>query len=231
MRGFRVVVAGAFLGAIVISGCGSSSTSTSGTTVLASGCAEGSGITASATTQSYVMRLDIGPVEAMYTPAQVASQHPTDGEVMISGTMSPVGDSGATSGAAGSSTTDDMSGMAGMSGMSGSEGTNTSAHHLEAHICSKASGGPIQGANPAITVTPVAAPSTPQKVPIAVMQGVTSGVSDYHYGNNVLLAPGAAYTVVVALGGQSSTFHVTIPAAASTTTTTTPGGSPGMNGM
>jgi hypothetical protein len=203
MGGLKVAVVGAFVGAMALAGCGGGgSTATSGTTVLASGCATGSGITASTTTQSYVVRLDIGPLETMFTPAQAASQHPTDGEIMISGTMSPVGGS---------------DGMGDMPGMSGSDtsgtATNTSAHHLEAHICSKTSGTPIQGANPTITVTPAATPSTPQNVPIAVMEGVNAGVADYHYGNNVLLSPGGAYTVAVALNGQTATFHITIPAA------------------
>lgn len=215
MRGLKVAVAGAFVGASALAGCGGGgSTATSGTTALASGCATGSGITASTTTQSYVVRLDVGPVETMFTPAQAASQHPTDGEIMISGTMSPLDGSGATSGGSGSSTTDDMSGMPGMSGSENSgAATNTSAHHLEAHICSKTSGVPIQGANPTITVTPSAAPSAPQNVPIAVMEGVNQGVSDYHYGNNVLLSPGGAYTVAVALNGQTAMFHITIPPA------------------
>ena|SRR5579884_1402254 len=221
MRGLKVAMAGAFTGAILIAGCGGGSTATSGTTaVLASGCASGSGITASTTTQSYVVRLDIGPVETMFSQAQAAAEHPSSGEIMISGSMSPVG-------ASGPSTTDDMAGMAGMAGMSGSDNTgaamNGSPYHLEAHICSRTGGAPIQGANPTITVTPEAAPSTPQTVPIAVMEGVNEGVADYHYGNNVELSSGAAYAVVVGINGQMATFHITVPQAS--TTTTTAGGS------
>ena len=248
MRGLRAVAAGTFAGAILIAGCGSGSTTASSPPVtLASGCSTGSGVTASATTKSYAVRLDVGPLETMYTPAEAAAQHPTDGEVMISGTMSSVGGMSGMAGMGGSSTTVTTSGsssmggmggpdsststtdsMAGMPGMSGSATTAT-GHHLEAHICSRATGQPVQGAHPTINVASVSAPNVSQSVPIAVMQGVTEGVADYHYGNNVDLEPGD-YTVTVSLNGQTATLHVTLPVTSSSTSTTESGMS-GMSGM
>jgi len=47
----------------------------------------GPGLTKTALTASYTMVLDVNPTEAMYTPAQVAAQHPTTGEVMLRGQM------------------------------------------------------------------------------------------------------------------------------------------------
>jgi hypothetical protein len=76
-------------------------------------------------TPSYVFALSIGPTETMYTPAQVKSQHPRSGEVMLSGQM--------------------VGGMAGMDMGGGIQ------RHLEVHICTP-SGKVVTGAHPAITV-------------------------------------------------------------------------------
>jgi len=73
----------------------------------------------------YVFALSIGPYEAMYTPAQVRSKHPTDGEGMVSGKM--------------------VGGMAGMDMGSGSQ------RHLEVHICGTG-GKVVTGVHPSITV-------------------------------------------------------------------------------
>ena len=76
-------------------------------------------------TPSYVLALQIGPVETMYTPAQAKAKHPTSGEIMLAGKM--------------------VGGMAGMDMGSGSQ------RHLEVHICTP-SGKVVTGAHPAITV-------------------------------------------------------------------------------
>ncbi|MDP9073895.1 MAG: iron transporter [Actinomycetota bacterium] len=169
----------------------------------------GSGVMAHATTRSYIVQLDIGSIENMYTQAQVDSQHPTGGEVMVRGQMSAVGGA-----------------MADMPGMGGA--VTASDRHLEAHICSKASGAVVQDANPTITLINDATKNVSQDVQIAVMQGVGAPVGDLHYGNNVVLAPGATYTVLISLNGETATLHVKMPTAVTGTTivgstTTMPG--------
>jgi hypothetical protein len=74
----------------------------------------------------YVFALSIGPMETMYTPAQVASTHPKSGEVMLAGKM--------------------VGGMAGMDMTTGPQ------RHLEVHICKTAGGQVVTGAHPTITV-------------------------------------------------------------------------------
>jgi hypothetical protein len=193
-----LVAAIAVSGAYALAACGGGGTAATTSATVAAACLSGTGSNAHATTNSYVVQVDLGSVETMYTPAQVTSQHPTSGEVMLRG---------------------QMAGMAGQ--------------HLEVHICSKATGAVVQDANPTITLTNDADQSMTQNVPIAVMQGVTSGVSDLHYGNNVALMPGATYTVAVSLVGETATLR--IPAPTAPTATTTAGGPPstmaGMPGM
>jgi hypothetical protein len=87
-------------------------------------------------------------------------------------------------------------------GMAGMDMTTGPQRHLEVHIC-KTAGQVVTGAHPTITVNGA-------MVPVAVMEGVGEGVSDYHYGNNVNLKPGQKVTVVVKLNGQTATFHTTV---------------------
>jgi predicted metal-binding membrane protein len=68
----------------------------------AGGCSSGQIVS----TASYVIALQIGPAQEMYTAAQVKKQHPKSGELMLGGTMSAM-----------------HTGMA-------------STRHLEVHICS-----------------------------------------------------------------------------------------------
>jgi hypothetical protein len=93
----------------------------SGGVGMAGACASGTIVKVS----PYVFALSIGPVETMYTAAQVKAKHPTSGELMISGKM--------------------VDGMAGMAMGTGSQ------RHLEVHICTTA-GKVVAGAHPSITV-------------------------------------------------------------------------------
>jgi hypothetical protein len=135
-------------------------------------------------TKSYVMALSIGPVEAMYTPAEVRTKHPKEGEVMVAGTMT--------------------TGMAGMT-------TSTSGmRHLEVHICTSG-GAVVTGAHPSIVIDDPSAKTMTMTVPVATMQGVGMGQADVHYGNNVTVGAGHHITVTVRLNGQSAVFHATVP--------------------
>lgn len=67
----------------LLAGCGGSSSPSSSP----GGSCQGSTGIASATTASYIAVLDVGPPESMWSPDQVASDHPTTGEVMLGGAM------------------------------------------------------------------------------------------------------------------------------------------------
>lgn len=84
------------------------------------------------------------------------------------------------------------------------------ARHLEAHVCSRSTDTVVTNVNPTITLQDTTAPgATPQRLPISVMQGVTSGPSDLHYGNNVIVSPGHSYTATVTVNGETATIPFT----------------------
>lgn len=180
----------------------------------------GLGITATARTASYRMVLDVGPVEPMYSAAQVAAEHPSMGEVMLRGQMADVpgmsmpasGSSLAASTTAGAPMTMGSSTTTMGSSSSPMSTTGSSAsRHLEVHICSTTTGRVITDAEPTITVTDSSEGNMSTRVPIAVMEGIGQGTSDLHYGNNVVMAGGHDYTVLVQLGSQTAVFHLRIP--------------------
>jgi hypothetical protein len=113
-----------------------------------------------ATTASYNLGLQVGPLQPMYTPAEVAQQHPKVGEVMFSGQMSMP-----------------------------PAGASPDWRHLEVHVIDRRSGDPVQGLSPVITVTSRATAQS-RNLPITTMQGLTDGPKDFHYGNNVELPKG-----------------------------------------
>ncbi len=131
-------------------------------------------------TKSYVFALSIGPVETMYTPAQVRAKHPKSGEVMLSGTMSAM------------------------------HMSSSSERHLEVHICTHG-GAVVTGAHPTIEINdPAAKAMKMTMLPVATMEGIGMGRSDYHYGNNVELTAGHHITVTVTLNAQRAVFHTTV---------------------
>jgi hypothetical protein len=136
-------------------------------------------ITRQATTKGYLLTLDVGPTEAMYTAAQAKAKHPTGGELMVGGAM-----------------------MAGpMSAMEGA-----TERHLELHIRKRPGGAVVTTVMPAITLTDTTAKSMPEKVEVVAMKGIGAGMADLHYGNNVSLQPGHTYRVTVVVHGQTATF-------------------------
>ena len=46
-------------------------------------------------------------------------------------------------------------------------------------------------------------------VPVALMEGVTEGAADLHYGNNINLIGGHVYKVTVTLNGQRAVLQAT----------------------
>jgi hypothetical protein len=81
---------------------------------------------------------------------------------------------------------------------------------LAVYVCTR-SGAIVTQLKPAIEVR--AAGTKPHRLAVATMAAVGKGLSDYHYGNDVVLRPGGKVTVVVTVKGQRATFHTTAPKA------------------
>jgi hypothetical protein len=148
--------------------------------LLVAAVASAAPITRQATTKTYTLTLVVGPLEKMYTPAQVKAMHPTSGEVMMGSSM-------------------------GGSGMSMGAGNR----HLEVHIHSRATGKVITNVMPTIGIRDESAMSSMNMlvtVPAVMMQGISAGTADLHYGNNVKLTPGHKYKVVVTVDRQTGSF-------------------------
>jgi hypothetical protein len=138
-----------------------------------------------AKTRSYVYALELGGAETMYTPAEARAMHPKSGEVMLGGRMAMA---------------DAMPG--------------TRAYHLEVHVCTPA-GKVVTGLRPTLTVVdPKAMSMGTTALPVAIMQGVGEGRSDYHYGNEIALTPGRRITVTFTVKGERAVFRVTVPKSA-----------------
>jgi hypothetical protein len=140
----------------------------------------GAVITRTATTPTYKLTLSVGPVEKMYTAAEVRAKHPTDGEVMVGDSMN-------------------------MGGMS----TGGANRHLEVHVASRATGKVAANVQPAITLTDTSdmgGMAMSEKVNAMAMQGIGEGVADLHYGDNVKLTAGHMYKVAVKVKGEKATF-------------------------
>lgn len=84
------------------------------------------------------------------------------------------------------------------------------ARHVEVHICSRPDGRVVVRAAPSITITDTTTGTT-SALQVTTMQGVTTGESDLHYGNNVDLPAGHAFVVHVGLRGQQATLPFTRP--------------------
>ena len=131
-------------------------------------------------TAHYTMVAVLGASEAMYTPAQVATQHPSSGEVMVAGMMDSSGNSMAM-------------------------GANSAMDHVEVHICSKSTGKALTGAMPTMTLQDMPSGGMSTSVPVAEMQGLSRLASDTHYGNNVSVTSGGHYSLTVSLHGETGT--------------------------
>jgi hypothetical protein len=145
-----------------------------------------------ANTRSYSLLLAVAPAQPMYSFQEVAARHPAAGEEMLGGTMVMPGSDG-----------HHMEGM----DMSDMAGADPSWRHVEVHVYSRGTDTPIRDAHPAIAVRNDAGGKATD-LPIATMQSVAIGPSDYHYGNNTYMPGGQDYTITVRIAGESATFHV-----------------------
>jgi len=195
---------------LVLSACSGASTQTdataaeaadAGTVALPTGaCSPGANITSTQFTPSYVMVLDVGPTQPMYTKKQAASQSPTSGEIMLGGEMMAQENMGG------------MSGMDGDMGMGGNTApTSADTKHLVVRICHRDEGEVVTDADPEIHVTDLTAGGKDTALPVARMQGVGMGPDDMHYGNEMAMPSGHKFTVEVHLDDEATTFQVSLP--------------------
>jgi hypothetical protein len=194
--------------ALVLAGCGQSSPPVKAAAdASSSDCGTGPVSSHLVRTASYELVANAGPLEATYTKAQVAAQHPDTGEMMISGEM--MGETGMPmNGGPGSGMSSNGPTGTGMGGWPGNPAVSGDFRHVEVHICGRASGRVVQNAAPAMTLTDTSESTQAQQLPIAVMQGVHSGMADMHYGNNARMIMGHHYSLEVAMHGEHATFDL-----------------------
>ena len=90
--------------------------------------------------------------------------------------------------------------------MSAMGGSMAGMRHLEVQICTRASLAVVTNAMPMIRLRDDTTGKT-KIVPVAVMEGIGTGVADLHYGNNVAMTAGHSFTVTVQVKGEKATFH------------------------
>jgi 5-hydroxyisourate hydrolase-like protein (transthyretin family) len=162
------------------------------------------------TTPSYTIALDIGPAAEMVTLDQ--AQAMGMGEVMVEaegmGMAMASGSSSAMSGGSTPMMSSDESGMMPM--MATTDNGQPVNHDLEVHVLDKATGAPVEDAEPQITITDESSGQSRTLADVAAMYDVQRGMSDLHFGNNVFL-PDGTYTVTVTLVQETATFqHVAV---------------------
>jgi hypothetical protein len=85
----------------------------------------------------------------------------------------------------------------------------TKIFHLEVHICNR-NGAVVKGLKPLIVVN-TSGQTAAMTVPAAIMVGIGAPMTDYHYGNDIVLKPGSKLTVRTTVKGQTTVFHLTAP--------------------
>ena len=85
----------------------------------------------------------------------------------------------------------------------------TKIFHLEVHICNRG-GVVVKGLKPVILVN-AGGQMAAMTVPAAIMVGIGEPMTDYHYGNDIVLKPGSKLTVKTTVKGQTALFHLTAP--------------------
>lgn len=83
-------------------------------------------------------------------------------------------------------------------------------HHLELHVLARKTRAPVTDAHVRITVIDLGT-NMKASVPVVAMYGIKEGKADWHYGNNVRMAPGR-YRVEVSANGERAHFIVVMPA-------------------
>lgn len=84
-------------------------------------------------------------------------------------------------------------------------------HHLEVHICAKATRIVVTNAHPTIVLLDETAHGHPRNLPIAVMEGIAAGRADLHYGNTIAMPHHHRFRITVTYNGQRAVFGVLSP--------------------
>jgi multisubunit Na+/H+ antiporter MnhE subunit len=136
------------------------------------------------TLDSLRIELHILPAEPFFTKDQVASDHVTEGMLVVSG-AEPVG----------------------------TDAASHPNHHLVVHAFNTKTGKAITNADVAIgyhLLDKNGKPSTDSgTVPIVIMQAIGKGAQSTHYGNNVTLVPGT-YSIHISVNGAQTSFTVAV---------------------
>ncbi len=140
------------------------------------------GVTSTQVAGDYRIELHVLPPEPFYTTADVAARHLTQG-MLITGGATPLEPTG----------------------------TPPPNHHLIVHVFDGKSGQTLVDAKVALSFRPLDATGRPAGktvvVPVVEMQAIGSGSASTHYGNNVVIGPGA-YRVTVTVNGTAATFRI-----------------------
>jgi hypothetical protein len=134
-----------------------------------------------ALTRHFVFAFRVGRIENMYMPYQVRTNHLRRGEVMLRGQMS------------------------GPELLSGGP-----IRHLEIQICDRPTREVVTNANPKIVVKDTTTGKA-TRLPVAVMEDISLGRADLHYGNNIALPTGHHFRVTASWQQESATFAFTAP--------------------
>jgi hypothetical protein len=135
-------------------------------------------ITRTASTGSYKLTVSVGPLEPMYTQAQVKASHPKEGEVMVG------------------------------SGGTGMAMGKTNRHlevHVKSRATGKAVTN-VKPSITLADTSAMSGMAMSDKVDVVAMEGIGEGAADLHYGNNVKLTAGHMYKVVVTVKGEKASF-------------------------
>lgn len=71
---------------LVLEACGGTTSTATRTTAVR----EGAGVTLVGSSASYIVLFNVVDPEQMYTPTQAARRHPSEGELLLGGTMAPI---------------------------------------------------------------------------------------------------------------------------------------------
>jgi hypothetical protein len=173
--------------------------------------------TATQTSASYKMELDIGPAAMMLTPDQAATA--TSGEVMVdtSGMSAAMNMPGMSMGSGGQSmpgmgaTTSGAAMPMSMMQMATTDNGMPVNHHIEVHIYDRNTGAAIASPVPTIMITDNSTGATRTLTDVMGMYDIQTGTSDLHFGNNVYLQDGDPYTITVTEGPETVTFANVVP--------------------
>jgi hypothetical protein len=135
-----------------------------------------------AVTPSYRYTLLVGPPENMFMPRQVRVNRLKHGEVMLRGSMT-----------------------------TGGMLTGGPIRHVEVQICSKPANAVVTNASPKIVIVDESLKGKTTTLPVAVMEDISKGTADLHYGNNLAMPAKHRFLITVTWNGERASFRYVSP--------------------